>query len=330
MPDTSNKKPLLSICVATYNQPEKFQRLMKSILPQLSAETELIIRDDSSNDLTQDFFKSLKISCAFHYFRGEKKGLDDAVLYLTETAHGSFVWWMGDDVIAQGGIKKVLSLIKNNPEMTFLWINSSDITNPQFLSVSDRGEYFFKDRNEVMGMDIGLLGFVTATVLRREIALSGVADAKKQPRFGFVCMYLTLHVLASPGRYYYLGEPYILCDAKPSGEVRWYDQFQAFGIVLFRTVMEFEGKFDKCVVKKTLAKNLRQCIKAVLVERGMGLKTGFASPLPKVLPMLSCYWSYWEAWVAMPFMLLPRPVLMVLYWVFKKLKKILSNTKDGV
>ena len=48
---------LLSICIPTYNQPQKVKRLLKSLLPQISPEVEIIVCDDSSNFETENIIK---------------------------------------------------------------------------------------------------------------------------------------------------------------------------------------------------------------------------------------------------------------------------------
>lgn len=310
---------LLSICIPTYNQPEKLRRLLLGLVDQITPEVELIVRDDSTNDkskaVIEEFSNKVPIRA---YIRGEKEGLDAALVFLVREARGRFVWWMGDDVIASGAVARVISLIRQHPDLSFILVNSRDIADDKVVAINDRTERFFRDRNEVIETDIGLLGFITGTLFRKDAAMPGLPGAEKYVGSAFACMYIVLYVLTQPGTFYFLGTPYILSDAKLPGEVRWYDQFQVFCISLFRVVMAFEGKFEKKSIRKTLSKNLRQAIKAVIVERGMGLTTGFGSCSPKIVPMMKLYWNYWEAWLALPFLACPRPILKMLYGVYKK------------
>ena len=46
---TNNDSPVLSVCIPTYNRPEKLKENLEILLPQLDNSIELVIRDDSSN-----------------------------------------------------------------------------------------------------------------------------------------------------------------------------------------------------------------------------------------------------------------------------------------
>lgn len=313
------KEILLSVCVPTYNQPVSVRKLLENLIPQYVPQIEIIVRDDSGNNETEGIVSEFQKKAPIRYYHGKKAGLDAAIIFLTEEARGLFVWWIGDDVIAPGAIQRILSLIEGHKDLSFIWVNSHNIRNRDALTVNDRKSHFFSDRNEVLGIDIGLLGFITATIFKRELAIPGMVHARKHIGSAFVCMYIVLYVIAQDGKYYFLGTPYFSSNPKPSGEVRWYDQFQVFGINLFQIVKEFEGNFNKRQIRKALSKNLAMVVKAIIVERALGLKTGFASPSPKLIPLARLYWSYWIFWAALPLLILPKIILKGLYGLYRKL-----------
>ena len=313
------KDILLSVCVPTYNQSDAVQKLFESLIPQYVPQIEIIVRDDSENNETEEIVSEFRKVAPIRYFRDKKQGLDAAILFLTEEARGLFVWWIGDDVIAPGAIQRILSLIEEHRDLSFIWVNSHNIKNKDALTVNDHSCHFFSDRNEILEIDIGLLGFISATLFKRELALPGMALARKHVGSAFVCMYIVLYVIAQDGRCYFLGTPCFSSYPKPSGEVRWYDQFQVFGINLFHIVMEFEGSFDKHQIRKALSRNLTRVVKAIIVECALELKTGFASPSPKLIPLARLYWSYWVFWAALPLLILPKFILKGLYGLYKKL-----------
>ena len=90
---------LLSICIPTYNRPNKLKRLLKQIESQFSIYVELVIRDDSEKDETSTIVDNFKkeTNIRTNYFRGKKIGLDAANLFLLENANGKFIWYFGDD-----------------------------------------------------------------------------------------------------------------------------------------------------------------------------------------------------------------------------------------
>lgn len=229
------------------------------------------------------------------------------------------MWWIGDDVIAPEAIQRVIFLIEEHQDLTFIWVNSHDVRDKDALTINDRRSYFFSDKNQILELDIGLLGFITATIFKRRIAIPGLEQAKKHVGSAFVCMYIILSVIVQDGKYYFLGTPCFSSNTKPPGEVRWYDQFQVFGINLFYIVKEFEGSFSKRKIRKALLKNLSMVIKAVIVERALGLKTGFASPSPKLVSLARLYWSYWLFWLLLPLLITPRFILKPFYFFYKKL-----------
>lgn len=309
----------LSICLPTYNQPGALKVLLENLVIQYDPQIEILVRDDSANSDTENIVAEFQNKIPIRYFHGKREGLDSAVIFLTEEARGLFIWWIGDDVIAPGAIQQILTVINGNPDLTFIWANSSDITNPKALTVSDTQSRFYIDRNEPLKMGIGLLGFITATLFRRKIALACLGNARRHNGSAFVCLYIVLYVLSQQGKYYFLGAPCFYSKPKPSGEVRWYDQFQVFGINLFKIVVEFNDRFDRRKIRNALSRNLALVVKAVIVERALGLNTGFASFSPKIVPLAKLYWSYWVFWVALPLLLLPRSVLSQLYGLYKKL-----------
>jgi abequosyltransferase len=313
----SNNEILLSVCVPTYNQPSAVQILLEKLLPQYLSKIEILVCDDSENGDTKKIIDQFSSVAPIRYFHGKKEGLDSAILFLTEEARGQFVWWFGDDFIEPSAIQRIISLIEEFQDLTFIWVNSHDISNKDALTINDRRSYFFPDKNKILEMDIGLLGFITATIFKREVAITGIEQARKHVGSAFVCMYIVLYVIARGGRYYFLGTPCFMSNSKPSGEVRWYDQFQVFGINIFNIVNEFKENFNKRQIRKSLSKNLALVIKAIIVERSLGLNTGFASSSPKLLPLARLYWSYWFFWIALPLLVLPNFILSVLYSIFK-------------
>lgn len=313
----SQKELLLSVCIPTYNQPAAVQRLLENLIAQFVSQIEIIVRDDSVDAETEMVVRKLQKVLPIRYFHGRREGLDAAIIFLTEEARGQYVWWIGDDVIAPAAIQTILSIIEQQQDLSFIWVNSHDIRSKELLTVNDRRHYFFPDRNDILNIDIGLLGFITATIFKRELAITGLAPARKHVGSAFVCMYIVLYVIAQDGRYYFLGTPCFSSNPKPPGEVRWYDQFQVFGINLFHIVKEFEGSFKKQKIRTALSKNLAMVVKAIIVERAIGLKTGFASPSPKIVPLVRLYWSYWVLWVALPLLGLPKFILARLYALYR-------------
>ena len=64
---------------------------------------EIVVRDDKEDDKTEEVITDFK-RINIRYFRGEREGLDEALLFLTKKATGKFVWWIGDDLLVPGAV----------------------------------------------------------------------------------------------------------------------------------------------------------------------------------------------------------------------------------
>ncbi len=323
-----NERPIISICILTYNQPNSIEDFFKSVSGQLTKDVEILIRDDSQNDDTGLVVKKYisQLSAPVRYFRGEKSkvgGYDKALLFLTGEAKGEYLWWYGDDVMSLGAIQRILAIIMTNPNLSFIWLNSRDINNPDDRGLNLGGDKYFNDGSEVFATNVGLLGFPSITLLKREEAITGMAAAQKFIGTTLTGYYLVLHVISQKNKeFVFLQDPCLLSYPKPPGEVRWYDSFQVHGINYFVIAQDFKNKFYRKSLRKGLADQFGRIWRAVIVERALGLKTGFASSSPKIRKMARLYWNYPEFYVALPLMLLPRPVLRILYALYKGIRNL--------
>lgn len=323
-----SERPILSICILTYNQPGSIEAFFKSVAIQLTNEIEILIRDDSTNDDTEQVVRKYRpdVSVPIHYYKGVKAkfgGYDEALLFLTDKANGEFLWWYGDDVMAPDAIQRIIALITCKPNLSFIWLNSRDINDPNDTGLNLGGDKSFKEGSEVFSINVGLLGFPSATLLRREEALTGIDGARKFIGTTLTGYYLVLHVLSQKNKeFVFLQAPCLLCHPKPLGEVRWYDSFQVHGINYYVIAQEFRDKFERTALRKGLADQYGRIWRAVIVERALGYETGFASPSPKIVRMAKLYWSYPEFYIALPLMLMPRSVLRKLYALYKGVKNL--------
>lgn len=324
----SQEKILLSICLPTRNQPEAVDALLKQLSQQFVAGLEIIIRDDSARDLTEDIIKKYqdKIPINYTHETREQESYDSKIAYLVKAARGKYTWCIGDDLLAPKAIETVFSILNKHDDLTFLWVNSAAIEDPNFTSIKDKNSYFFANKNDVLRkFDIGMLGFMSVTIFNRKIALDCFEEAQKIIGLGWVGLYINLYVISRGKKSYYIGTPIVLCQPKPPGQVRSYDHFEVFGISLIQTVRLFENEFEPNLIHQSIAKNLVQVLKAILVERSLGFKAGFASPKPKIIPLLTYYSGFWQLWVYLPLLLVPTFLLKFLYKLFRFVKSLVRR-----
>jgi glycosyltransferase involved in cell wall biosynthesis len=108
-------KPLISICIPTYNRPDELKACLDSIIKGLdSGESDLIeivVTDNSDNDKTMNMIEQVQA-----VFPGLKYSLNEQNIGSTEnvklalrTGRGKYLWLMGDDdLVIPGSVSLVI------------------------------------------------------------------------------------------------------------------------------------------------------------------------------------------------------------------------------
>lgn len=124
-------KPLLSICVPTYNRAELLRGCLECLANEIAPfgdEVEIIVSDNCSTDHTREVVEQMSKKAKIRYNRNNANlGFAGNIRVLVEKlATGEFRWIIGDDdIIRKGGVEKVLSVIKSHPELDYIFINNS-------------------------------------------------------------------------------------------------------------------------------------------------------------------------------------------------------------
>jgi len=317
----NKSEKFMSICVLSYNQADEVKRLLDSIADQVTPEVEVFVRDDSTNSETEELIKEYQKRFPIRYVRGEKGGIDRTVIYLTKEASGEFIWWMGDDVIYPGAVAKVLSVIKNCPNVNFIWANYK-IHGRDSLAVDIPEDRLFHGNDEILSGDVTGLGFISATIFRRKTALPALNGAERYVGSLFSNLYIVLHVLAAGGESYFLCGPIVECYPATPSEIKEIvvngkkinnRAFEVFGITFGKIFWDFSNKFGRRSVRKVIKKSFASLWRGMLV----GWIGGWDTPKGKRWRMFKLYWSYPECWIALPIMLMPLWVNRGLYRVYK-------------
>ncbi len=108
-------RPLLSLCIPTFNRADCLFQCLKSLIPQIdeniSKIIEIIVNDNASNDATQYLMSILVKKYPFlHYFRNETNtGAFRNIFETAQKARGEYVWLFGDDdLILDGALSRLL------------------------------------------------------------------------------------------------------------------------------------------------------------------------------------------------------------------------------
>ena len=109
----------ISVCIATYNGEKYIKEQLKSIIPQLKKDDEIIISDDYSNDNTLKIIKSFR-DHRIKIFTNPKKGLifnfENAIL----NSSGDYIFLSDqDDIWHKNKVKICLEDFKNNYDLVY-------------------------------------------------------------------------------------------------------------------------------------------------------------------------------------------------------------------
>ncbi len=126
---SSNAKPLLSICIPTYNRAELLRSALYSVVRQAAAldgQVEVVVSDNCSPDHTPEVLawaqtlgplrshrNAENIGAARNYFQ-----------LVQEMAQGEYCWILGDDdLVRAGAVAEVVSALASHPDIDYAFVN---------------------------------------------------------------------------------------------------------------------------------------------------------------------------------------------------------------
>jgi glycosyltransferase involved in cell wall biosynthesis len=117
-------KVTVSICIPTYNQVDHLQKCIQSILIQDYLEYEIIISDDSTNDLVKNYIDSLNLNQTIKYYHnspslGSPENWNNAV----SKAEGEYIKILHhDDFFTEKySLSSLVNLLDTNPQVDLVF-----------------------------------------------------------------------------------------------------------------------------------------------------------------------------------------------------------------
>ena len=108
-------KPLLSICIPTYNRSKLLFKCIEHIILCHSQEIEIIVSDNASTDDTENVVKGIKDSRIKYYRNNKNFGYSINILRMIKRATGDFIFYINDeDYIEPKTIFWILKIVKEN------------------------------------------------------------------------------------------------------------------------------------------------------------------------------------------------------------------------
>lgn len=122
------RKPLVSICVTTYNRAAWLEHTLPLVLGQTRPYpdlVEVVVCDNASTDHTPAVVDRLRGSPNLRAHRNEYNvGMLGNLAVSAAQARGRFVWVIGDDdLLVEGAVERVLSAIALHPDVELLYLN---------------------------------------------------------------------------------------------------------------------------------------------------------------------------------------------------------------
>ena len=227
-------KPRLSICIATYNRAEYIGETLKSIIPQLTDEVEIVIVDGASTDNTSTVVKSYVEACKQirHIRLPSKGGVDQDYCKAVEQAKGEMCWlFPDDDLLKPDAIKTVLNEAQNN--YSLIVVNAqvmnrdfSEILSSKILQIKTNEIYNKSELDKLFQRVIPYMSFIGCVVINRDLWL----QREKKRYLGTEFIHVGVIFQAPlPAPALVIAEPYITIRL---GNAKWTPR--AFEIWMFK------------------------------------------------------------------------------------------------
>lgn len=252
---TRDAKPLLSICIPTYNRAGWLRSSLACGAPQVAAANglvELVVSDNCSTDDTPRIVQEAQALGPIRYHRNETNIGGDRNVYrlVSELARGEYIWVMGDDdFLREGAVRRVVEALQRHPELDYFYANygnkripearerpvmPSELENLHVTGSPDLQERYVERAIELAALDYNCFTPLYTTILRRSlapVAFEGSVVGNPEPfsslrSVSSQAVYIVENLLHRPC--YYIGYP-CSCNA---GEACWPQYLPVYVFVL--------------------------------------------------------------------------------------------------
>lgn len=206
--------PTLSICISTFNRAEYLRETLKTILPQLTQDCELLVVDNASPDNTPQVVSEFTPQHdRLRYMRMDtNKGMDGNFDRVVELAEGDYCWLASDDdFFKPGAVAAVLKVLTQEPSAVLVNYEFKDLGMSKVLQA--RALPFDFDRIygpwelDRMFVELGdYIRYIGAIVISRAVWRSRCRTRYLGSGYHFVGM---LYQERFPRSVHVLAEPYV-------------------------------------------------------------------------------------------------------------------------
>jgi abequosyltransferase len=313
-------KPLLSICIATYNRANYIGETLESIIPQLTKEVEIVIVDGASTDNTRQVVQSFVKKCnQINYVQlPSKGGVDQDYCKAVEFAKGKMCWlFTDDDILKPGTLEKILVSIQQNfiliivnsevrdKNLKFLLQNKSlKIENDEILTENDLDVFFKKS--------ISYISFIGCVIINRDLWI------EREKMFYFGTEFIHVGVIFQkplPGKILLISNPLI---AIRYGNALWSTRAFEIGVDKWpKLINSFKYISNDSKISFNLNK-FRHWLNSIIFYRAMG---SFSIRNYYIVYNNDKY-TIFRKFLSLVISLIPiSPIKMILLFYYKNFKK---------
>lgn len=132
-------KPMISICIPTYNRASRLVNCLHSIRLNRSlneVDYEVCVSDNGSSDHTSAVVHAAAQGLNIRYFRHpENVGRVLNYLKVVDMAEGEFIWLLGDDdLLVPDALLTVSALLHEHQDVDFFYVNSFNLSTEYVMS----------------------------------------------------------------------------------------------------------------------------------------------------------------------------------------------------
>jgi abequosyltransferase len=321
----SNKRPLLTIAIPTYNRYKFLMECLQHVIPQIDCDMEILVCDNASTDSTYDEMIKMVIKYPFiKYIRNNVNiGPDGNFLKCLKEGTGKYIHILSDDdILLDKSVSKIRKCMAIRNDYSLIFLNHTSFEGEFDLCKCLINAFPIKDDKEFSSKDefveyIGIYAtFVSAMIFNKDIF-----DRIDKPEQYIGTYLFQSHILY---RIVSLKEDILLiansCIAARGGNSGGYNLYKVFSHgwknVLFDTGLK--SGYEYRVVNRIFNGTIKGFLKNWTIHLKIN-KNNYSSG--SICLLLKDTYKYPSAWIYLyPVVLFPTGLFNCLRKIYRKLK----------
>ena len=319
-----NNSYILSICIPTYNRSIYLVKVIEKFVKFIQNKNiEIVISDNNSSDDTEEILVPFteKYSFIKYYKNSSNLGLDLNYLNAIEKSNSNYCWLFSDDDIPlESSINNILKNIKSDPVLMYL--NYTGFLEGFENNFAIEHKKNFVSNNQELFLKKYLINHFSATVIRKSDFLKNKHIVKDYANLGFFRGYILAlahyTILKSKSNVIFIGETSVLTRNKENLISNGYNPLTiVYEIAIHYQIMRKKGLIKRETESYVLNYYLRGFYN-ILIPMKLNYFEFYQKELIfKFLKHCKYYKNFY--FFNLPFIIIPRFVLKILYNFYKKI-----------